>query len=177
MKKNNLIPLVLCFSGFVFGQVAIGKDKVSNTSSVSLEFGDGNKGIVLPWVNSQSAVEGKGAVDGTLIFDSSDKKVKLRANGAWVDLTKDTTGSVNTSLQSSKVEKESAKVVIGKNGATDTTNGILVLSDKDRAMVLPKVASPHLNIVNPAAGMMVYDTTSRQLAVFNGSVWTFWKPE
>ena len=56
------------------------------------------------------------------------------------------------------------------------TPGILVLADTDKAMVLPKVASPHLNIVNPAAGMMVYDTTSKQLAVFNGTVWSFWKP-
>ena len=35
----------------------------------------------------------------------------------------------------------------------------MVLADTNKAMVLPKVASPHLNIVNPAPGMMVYDTT------------------
>ena len=62
------------------------------------------------------------------------------------------------------------------NPDTDPTPGLLVLADTDKAMVLPKVASPHLNIVNPAAGMMVYDTTSKQLAVFNGTVWSFWKP-
>ncbi|WP_426480116.1 hypothetical protein [Chryseobacterium sp. R2ACT005] len=48
--------------------------------------------------------------------------------------------------------------------------------DVNKAMILPKIASPHLNIVNPAAGMMVYDTTKKQLAIYNGTVWSFWKP-
>ncbi|WP_262907374.1 hypothetical protein [Chryseobacterium sp. LC2016-27] len=43
-------------------------------------------------------------------------------------------------------------------------------------MILPKVASPHLNIINPSAGMMVYDTVKKQLAIYNGTVWSFWKP-
>jgi len=79
-------------------------------------------------------------------------------------------------LQATKTELPSAKVAIGKNGATDTTPGILVLSDSDKAMILPKVASPHLNIKNPTAGMLAYDTTNRQIAVFNGTNWSFWKP-
>ena len=67
-------------------------------------------------------------------------------------------------------------MLIGGDPSTDTTPGILVLADTNKAMVLPKVASPHLNIVNPSPGMIVYDTTKKQLAVFNGTVWSFWKP-
>jgi len=48
--------------------------------------------------------------------------------------------------------------------------------DVNKAMTLPKIASPHLSIVNPAAGMMVYDITKKQLAIYNGTVWSFWKP-
>jgi septal ring-binding cell division protein DamX len=70
----------------------------------------------------------------------------------------------------------SAKTSIGTNAATDSTSGILVLTDTNKAMVLPKVSSPHLNIISPSSGMMVYDTTAHQLAVFNGTVWSFWKP-
>ena len=88
----------------------------------------------------------------------------------------DTNGTAITTLQDSKTELTNAKVAIGKDGATDTTPGILVLTDTDKAMILPKVAVPHLNIKNPAAGMLVYDTTNRQLAVFNGKNWSFWKP-
>lgn len=175
MKKLYITPLFILVSGILFSQIAIGKTSVTN-SSVSLEFGTENKGIVLPNVTSASDVVNKGVVDGTLIFDSTDKKVKLRANNVWKDLSIDNTGKVDISIQTNKIEKSDARAVIGQTAATDTTPGILVLSDKNKAMVLPKVASPHINIINPASGMLVYDTFSRQVAVFNGNVWTFWKP-
>lgn len=171
--KKLIILYSLITTALIPAQVAIGKTSVSN-SSVSLEFGNDNRGIVLPWVTSAAAVTG--AVNGTFIYDISDKKVKFRNNGTWVDLSVDTTGAVDTSLQNTKTEQSGAKVVIGANAATDTTPGILVLTDTDKVFVLPKVASPHLNIVNPAAGMMAYDTVKKQIAVFNGTVWSFWKP-
>lgn len=154
-------------------QVAIGKAAVTNTS-ISLEFGNANKGLLLPWVTSAASV--LGAVDGTIIYDTSDKKVKYRKAGSWFDLSVDATGIVDTAIQDPLTENPTAKMVIGTDGASDTTPGILVLSDSDKAMILPKVASPHLNIINPSSGMMVYDTTAKQLAVFNGTVWSFWKP-
>lgn len=172
MKKSFIIifsSLATC----LFSQVAIGKPSVTNTS-VSLEFGAENRGLLLPWVTSATSVTG--AVDGTIIYDITDKKAKYLKAGSWFDLTIDTTGTVDTTLQDSLVEKPNAKAAIGKDAATDTTSGILVLTDKDKAMILPKVASPHLNIINPSAGMMVYDTLAHQLVVFNGTVWSFWKP-
>lgn len=132
--------------------------------------------------------------DGTIIFDLSDKKMKYRKAGVWFDLTgspvfpltvkdgsnQDVTftqfNNIDSSLQDSKKEQENAKVALGANAATDTFNGILVLTDTNKAMVLPKVASPHLTIQDPAPGMMAYDTVKKQLAVYNGTVWSFWKP-
>lgn len=171
MKKINILSLLL-FSAFAFSQVAIGKSNVSN-SSVSLEFESGNRGIVLPWVESETAVAG--AVAGTIIYDTTDKKVKVKkvASG-WKDLSVNGTGAVDTSLQDALVDNPSTKVVIGANAATDTTPGILVLTDTNKAMILPKTT--YAAVINPAPGMMIYDTTAKQLAVFNGTVWSFWKP-
>ena len=174
--KKYYSAFIIVFGLMSFqAQVNIGGTSISSPSA-SLEFGIGNKGIVLPYVTSASDVVAAGVVDGTFIFDSTDKKVKLRTNGQWFDFTKDETGSVNVSIQTTKAENVNAKAVIGSNANNDITPGILVLSDTNKAMILPKVASPHLNIVNPAPGMMVYDTSAHQLAVYNGSVWTFWRP-
>lgn len=190
--KNIIALLTLTVSTCAFAQVAIGKSEVTNTS-VSLEFGDyvagQGKGIVVPWVTSAAAVTG--AEQGTIVFDTNDKIMKYRKqDGSWVALTKNevttvdgqanynTTGLVNTSLQDTNngvalSDKLDAKAAIGTPTATP---GILVLEDANKAMVLPKVPSPHLNIINPEPGVMVYDTTTKQLAVFNGKVWSFWKP-
>lgn len=166
-------------STFAFSQVAIGKssistlsDNVTPNSSISLEFGNGNKGIILPWVTSEGAVTG--AVNGTLIYDTSAKRVKVKLPSGWKDLSINPNGAVDTSMQDLLTDATNAKTQIGGDPKNDTTPGILVLADTNKAMVLPKTT--YKSVVNPEAGMMIYDTTANQLAVFNGTVWTFWKP-
>ena len=190
--KNIISISALLLTTFSFGQVAIGKDNVSN-ASVSLEFGNyvagQGKGIILPWVTSASAVTS--AEKGTIVFDTNDKIIKYKkADGSWFNLSKNetatvngtanfnTTGVVNTTLQDTYngqtlQDKPIAKASIG---TPTSTPGILVLEETNKAMILPKVPSPHLNIINPEPGTMAYDTDSKQLAVFNGKVWSFWKP-
>ncbi|WP_292009566.1 hypothetical protein [Chryseobacterium sp.] len=167
MKKISFLTPFL-ISAALSAQVAIGKTTLESSSS-SIEFGDENRGVVLPWVTDTSSVQS--AVNGTLVFDTSDHKVKVYENNDWVDLSVDTTGIADTTLQDSLNENVNAKVAIGTATATP---GILVLEDTDKAMILPKVADPHLNIISPAPGMIVYDTNKKLLAVFNGTVWTFW---
>ncbi|WP_312768611.1 hypothetical protein [Epilithonimonas sp.] len=167
MKKKLL--LFNFVYGLCFSQVAIGKTELESASS-SMEFGSEKRGLVLPWVTSENAVSG--VVNGTLVFDVNDKKVKAYVNNAWKDLSVNTNGIADTTLQDGLVEETGAKVSFGP---VTSTPGILVLEDTNRAMILPKVANPHLNIVSPTPGMIVYDTTKKMLAVFNGAVWTFWK--
>lgn len=133
MKKIFLL-LLFFWSVVSISQVVIGKTNATN-NSVSLEFGDGNKGMVLPWVTSVAVVSG--AVDGTMVYDLSDHKVKFKKSGNWFDLSVDSTGTANTSQQDILTENTSAKTVIGLN-PSDVTPGILVLSDSDKAMILPK---------------------------------------
>ena len=198
--KNIFLTLSILVSACASAQVAIGKasltklaDNITPNPSISLEFGNENRGIVLPWVNGTNNttpfISGSPTTEivanGTIVFSTNDAKIKVKYASGWKDLTVKnntdiipgiTNQTVNTSLQDSLSDLETAKVLIGGNPDTDTTPGILVLADTDKAMVLPKVASPHLTIINPAPGMMVYDTTKKQLAVFNGTVWSFWKP-
>lgn len=172
--KNIITAIAVVFVSIsIHAQIAIGKQAVSNTS-VSLEFDTTeNRGLILPYVETKTGI----TENGTIIYDVTDHKVKyLKDTNVWEDLSVDATGTANIAIQTGKTESTSAKAAIGTTAATDTTPGVLVLSDTDKAMVLPQVASPHLNIINPAAGMMVYDTTKRQLAVYNGTVWSFWKP-
>lgn len=172
-----LITTIL-LSSTAFSQLAIGLEETSN-SSISLEFGNENRGIILPWVTSENDVVN--APNGTFIFDSSDNKVKVKYATGWEDLSIDETGTTinpitdvnGLQIQNALTEQSNAKVSIGEDSDVE---GILVLENTNQAMVLPKVASPHLNILNPTPGLIVFDTASGQLAVFNGSVWTFWKP-
>lgn len=177
--KTALSSLLILTAITTQAQVAIGKKDITNTS-VSLEFADTeNRGFILPYIIDKSSI----TQEGSTIFDTTDHKVKyLKDLGVWANLSEDdgtaaTIGTADLSIQGAgKTEQTTAKTAIGTNAAANTTDGILVLTDTDKAMILPKVASPHTAIINPAPGMMVYDTTKKQLAVYNGKVWSFWKP-
>lgn len=176
--KKSITLFIFLFYVYGAAQVAIGKNSITN-NSVSLEFGSDNKGLILPWVSNTSSVTG--AVDGTLVYDLTDKKVKAKYASGWKDFSINTAGTTvdpitsidGITTQNAYTENSEAKVSIGTPTATD---GILVLENSDQAMILPKVASPHINIINPAPGMMVYDTVTKQLVFYNGTVWTFWEP-
>ena len=173
--KKAILFLFFGLSYSLSAQVAIGKTVTSN-SSVSLEFydqADNTKAIVLPWVTNTTTMTNVAL--GTMVYDLQDKKVKYFKNNTWLDWSVDTTGVANSTIQNSVSETTNAKVIISENPNNDTTNGIMVLGDSNKAMVLPKVANPHLTIYNPEPGTIVYDTYSKQLAVYNGSVWSFWK--
>lgn len=174
MKKYILIVAIIFGSAKIEAQIILNPNQnqtISNTS-VLLEFGSQPKGILLPWVTNTAVVTG--AVPGTMVYDTSDKKVKYLKAGAdagWKDLSVDVTGVVNTSLQDALTEAGSAKTIIGNEAST--APGILVLDSPTKAMVLPKVARPFNSIINPSPGMTVYDSATKQLALFNGTVWTF----
>lgn len=195
MKKHIIISMLL-ISACASAQVAIGKSSLTTLSdnttpnpSISLEFGDYDgttgRGLILPWVTSADDVTG--AVEGTVIYDTDDHIIKYKnGTNSWFSLSKnenttingtavDTTGDAVTTLQDNIQEKTEAKAAIG-TPATPAVPGILVLEDSNKAMILPKVPSPHLNIVNPEPGTIVYDTDHDLVAVFNGTVWAFWKP-
>jgi hypothetical protein len=152
----------------VFAQIAIGKSTVDGAGILDFDAG---KGIILPWVETAGAAD----ADGTLVFDTTDNKVKVKQNGVWVDLSNTGTldaNRINAVATHLSKNENGTQFVLGST--SPTASGVLVLESTDKALILSKMASPHLNMVDPEPGTIVYDTDSKLLCVFNGSVWTFW---
>lgn len=160
--------LSLVASSIFLAQVAIGKKLVDGNSTI-LDFDNmsGNtKGLILPVTLGFP----KGSlVNGTFIFDITDNKVKVYENDTWKPLSD--AGNSNVITLNNTLELGKGVVI----GAASTADGVLVLESQDKAMVLPKVASPHLIVKSPYPGMICYDTDSKTLAVFDGLVWNYWK--
>lgn len=94
----------------------------------------------------------------------------MRQNNIWVDMT--SPGDLSKITQNTSTEVGNG-VIIGSN--TSSANGVLILEATDKALVLPKIASPQTNVRSPYPGMICYDTTSKSVAVFDGKVWNFWR--
>ena len=178
----NIIFCSICYSQVIIGD-AIGTAPSNNKTSVLLEFANSNnKGLLLPTVRTKPI----NPSEGTIILDGSINATSARIkyyNGVsgdgWVDLSgMDGNASEilnNQPTTSSVTEEPNAKAIIG--ATSSNADGVLVLESSNKAMVLPIVSDVN-NIPNPSAGMMVFvnKTGAKRLAVFNGSVWSFWKP-
>lgn len=168
IKNISTVVALIIFNSF-FAQVAIDKQSVDGNSTV-LDFNNvssNTKGLILP---ATSGLPTGTLVNGTFIFDMNDKKVKVYENDVWKDLSdagNSNAVAVNNSAESGK------GVVIGN--PSSFADGVLVLEAPDKAMILPKVAMPHITVKNPYPGMICYDTASKTMAVFDGSVWNYWK--
>ena len=192
--KNILIPIIIiAATSFANAQVVVdananGAASAPSSPSVILEFNKtpGTRGIVLPYVEQLPT----NAVGGTLVYDASagsEYKVKVKnqnnSGTGWIDLSVASGYSaavenqVKTPQAAPLQDKLPAKVIIGDQAAAASVEGVLVLQDSQKAMVLPKVSSIN-DVINPAPGMMVFvigtSPTEHRLAVYNGQQWSFW---
>jgi len=185
MKHKIYIGLVaICFLSFaVKAQVAIGKNAVNGASTL-LDFDDTDniRGIILPAVTALPV----SPANGTFVFDTTDSKVKVfyldaddGAEGSWHDLTEvgidpqpGSSDKIDTGHLQNTNETGEGTVIGAESSAAQ---GVLVLESFDKAMILPKIASPHQSVKSPYPGMICYDTTTKSLAVFDGSNWYFWR--
>ncbi|KRD07245.1 hypothetical protein ASE21_17240 [Flavobacterium sp. Root901] len=169
MKKIAAVIFVV-FAGLAANaQASIGKIPPDGSGIVDFN-ADGKSGMVLPWVTTLPT--GSALTGGVMIYDTTQKKVMCYDGTAWVDLSNHS-GFVDLSIQSSTTEASTKGTVIG--AASSSADGVLVLESSNKALILPKVASPHLVISNPMPGTICYDTASKMVCVFNGTEWTFWK--
>lgn len=151
-------------------QVGIGTQTLSK--SASLEFKTGDKsGLVLPWVTTTPT--GAALTGGVMLYDTTDNKVKYYSGPVkkWINLSK--AGTVAVPSQAALSESTRPGTIIGAQ--TSTAEGVLVLEATDKAMILPKMASPETAIIKPMAGTICYDTVKKEVCVFNGTEWTFWR--
>ena len=113
-------------------------------------------------------------------FNDNEIRIIAQNPDGWVDLSGQD-GNLGTLLNSQPTEVQvpetaGVKSIIGA-ATTPVNDGVLVLESATKAMVLPQVDDVN-NIPSPSPGMMVFvrKEGSERLAVFNGTVWSFWKP-
>lgn len=150
-------------------QVAIGKENVVGTSTL-LDFETNFRGIILPAVSMADVPALDENNNGTFLFDLDTQTIQMFENETWIALSDIGNASA---ISVNSADEDGQGVIIGAENTSAL--GALVLEASDKAMILPKIADPHLTVKSPYPGMICYDTASKTLAVFDGSVWNYWK--
>jgi hypothetical protein len=165
---KRIITIIALFQiGLGSAQIAVEKPQVDGDGI--LDFAPNTtKGILLPIVETLPT----NAVSGTLLMDKNDQTLKMNVETAWIPLS-DPGSVAGVTFNTNNEIAGPNRIIMG--AATTTAPGVLVLESPDKALILPKVAAPHLNVKSPYPGMICYDTVSKTMAVFDGLKWSYWK--
>lgn len=167
MMKSIIMIIVLSCVGSVHAQIGINKEMVDGDGLLDFAANTTN-GILLPIVKTLP----DNAVAGTILMDKNDKILKMKIGSDWVHLS-DVGSITNATFNTNPEIPGPNRIIMG--AATTNAPGVLVLESIDKALILPKIATPHTNVKSPYPGMICYDTTSKTLAVFDGLKWSYWK--
>ncbi|MBB6369640.1 hypothetical protein [Chryseobacterium shigense] len=176
MKKILFTAISLGIAVQAHAQIGVNKSSVNGTSTI-LDFEDSpsnTKGLILPAPdNLSAALSGTPSNNnGTFLFDKSDKKVKVYENNAWKALSDE--GNSSGIMNNTTAEHTSTQGII-MGAPSSSAYGVLVLESANKAMILPKIQTPHQTVKSPYPGMICYDTVSKTIAIFDGAVWNYWK--
>lgn len=182
MKKIIYSTLLISLATFANAQVSIsGKQSVEGDATL-LDFNsplsaDTNSttnnnvlGIILPAVENESVVTSPS--NGTFIYDHDAKTVKMFEADGWVSLSGEGNNSKIVVNTSDDLNANHGAIIGSK---TSDAKGVLVLESSDKAIILPRIANPDTAVKNPYPGLMCYDTVSKSLVVFDGTLWNYWK--
>lgn len=165
--KLKIIAISLFISTFANAQVGFEKTSIDGSGLVDFPSGT-TKGIILPQVINNTNMTN--VSEGTFVFDGTSARVKYYDGTAWVELTAQT--GISSTLLPGTEQNTLKGVIIGDN--TSAANGVFILESQNRALILPKVIDPVVNVKSPAAGMMCYDPIAKLVCFYNGINWAFW---
>lgn len=165
--KNIILLTGLLLTGLTNAQISISKENVDGDGILDFALNTTN-GIILPIVETLP----NDAVAGTILMDKNDKILKMRDASGWIALSD--AGSISNATFNVNPEVPGPnRVIIGS--PVTSVPGVLVLESTNKALILPKVSQPHINVKTPYPGMICYDTVSKTMAVFDGLKWSYWK--
>lgn len=165
--KINFIITAILVSANCNAQIGVETTVIEGSGLIDFPTGT-TRGVILPQVANNANMTD--VSPGTFVFDGTSSRTKYYDGTNWIELTGQT--GVSKTLLAGNEQNRSAGVILGDPAST--ARGVLVFEAPDKAMILPKVINPELNVKSPSAGMICYDPVAKLVCFYNGVSWAFW---
>lgn len=169
--KNILIIFFISFSFIALNaQVSIERTDVRGDGIMDFP-ADATKGILLPRVVNTNEIP---SAIGAMAFNLAEQRVELfHPTNGWVAMTENSETDIIALSNFDELNPANGVIISNEENTEDVPVGVLVFESTNKALILPQVVDVTL-MPSPQAGMIAYDMSRQSMAIFNGSVWSFW---
>ena len=158
-----LISFLACGS-LLFSQVGINTDGSMPESSAMLDVKSTTHGVLIPRLSSASRNLVQSPATGLIIYNTTANRFDYFNGSHWdqVEVVY-TSSSAGTLSVGGGVAINTSSTIVADNSA------MLDVNDPSRGILVPRT-TPGL-IVSPAEGLLIYDSSTDLLTVYNGTRW------
>lgn len=162
MKYSLGFLLFIYFS--TYSQIGIGTDNPDQSAVLELE--SVNKGFLLPRLSSSERGDISSPTEGLVIYNTTSKSLEYSNGTEWITIKNLNDILITNTLPSTNY----GGVIIGDTMAEP--NAEMQLVSNDKGFLPPRLTTMQRNnILNPAVGLIIYNTDSDCIQIYDGDNW------
>ncbi|MBL7732140.1 MAG: hypothetical protein JNM88_13245 [Chitinophagaceae bacterium] len=182
------ILLLLAVSCLFIREAAAQSISINNTGAAPdpksmLDISSTTKGVLIPRMTQAERDAIGTPPTGLLLFNTSSNSFQYYGGSAWVNITNSgiVTGIPNKvprflglwGLTNGIMMDDGTGVSVNTTNTLANSSAIFDIASTTKGMLVPRMTSANrTTILNPATGLLVYDTDLSGFMFYNGSVWT-----
>lgn len=169
MHMKNLFIILFVFFGYTVAAQNVGIGTNTPNASALLDVTSTTKGLLIPRMTAAQRTAIASPATGLMVYETTTNSIWIYNGAAWIQQSSAGTSPWSTS-GTNIFNTNTGRVGIGTS--TPAASAELEINSTSTGLLIPRMTSAQrLVIASPAAGLLVYETTTSSFWFYNGSVW------
>ncbi|MCX6269056.1 MAG: hypothetical protein NTW16_17170 [Bacteroidetes bacterium] len=135
-------------------------------NSAMLDISDELRGLLVPRMSFASRDLIQSPATGLIIFNTDSKRFSYFNGNQWVTICAVIIGSTTGGGS-----QPSAGMAINTTNSPADPSAMLDVSATDKGILIPRLTTDQRNLILPAFGLLIYNTSTNYIEIFNGIAW------
>ena len=131
--------------------------------SAMLDISDPSRGVLIPRTFPGNI---PAPATGLMIFNAATKQINYFNGTVWKEVCASSTG-----ISGASGTQDAVGIVINSSGSSPDPCAVLDISAPDKGVLIPRLTESERDLIDPVAGLLIYNLTTNFIEFFNGTGW------
>jgi hypothetical protein len=135
-------------------------------NSAMLDINNPSRGILIPRISTASRDLISSPATGLIIYNSDVNQVNFYNGTRWITLC-----SVSTGIAGAGQSQTAIGLAVSAGNSAPDPSAMLDISSNEKGVLIPRLANEQRDLILPATGLVIYNSSSNAIEFFNGAGW------